>query len=335
MTGVPMSESDVQEKQTEEAKNEEIGRMDMAGLGVLFKEERERQGLGREKISEVTRLRLFIIKALENEEWERLPQPVFVRGFIKTYAQALSLDEKEALELYEGSGGAKMAEPKIPLESLKSGTWRLVLVVFLLVLAGLAIFLYLTKPSLIFMTDPSKEGRPSTEQIDQPVPPEKTAEKAQVKDVEAVPDAGGPDVVQTSGDSKPEPEALPFEDQPAVTANEVVGMEKISMVPEGAEPTESTAEPIPASNKEHVLQAVITERTWVRVYVDNEDPQEFIFQPGSNPQWTAREGFNLIVGNAAGITLDFNGNRVENLGNIGQVIRLFLPKDFRSDKYED
>lgn len=330
-----MSESEVQEKQAEEAKNGETGRMEMSGLGVLFKEERERQGLDRKQVADVTRLRRFIIEALENEDWERLPQPVFVRGFIRTYAKALSLDEKHALALYEGSGAARTVEPKYLAESSRGGRWRVVLVVFLLVFIGVAIFLYLIKPSLNVMTAPPKEERQSDVHIDKQVSPEKTIEKT--GDGKVAPDqAAGVSVEpETSEINATERDFLLVKDQPAVVAIEETAAGPPTIAVEEAPTTDPPAVASSTATEQYVLQAAITETTWVRVYVDHEDPQEFIFQPGSNPQWKAHEGFNLIIGNAAGLTLDFNGKRVENLGNMGQVIRLFLPTDFRSEKYED
>lgn len=335
MTGVPMSEKEMQEKQEEEAKDEKTERMDTSGLGVLFQEERERQGLDRRQIADVTRLRRFIIEALEKEEWERLPQPVFVRGFIRTYAQALSLDEKQVLELYEGSGAAQILEPKYLVESSRSGIWRVALLVFLLAFIGVAIFLYFIKPSLNLMKAPPKEERQSEVLLDKQIPSEKPVEKAENEKVAPDLEAGAPAEPETSESYAPEQGSLRVKDQPAVVAiEETAGDQPTIVAEEGATGVSSTVAP-PTATEEYVLQATITERTWVRVYVDNEDPQEFIFQPGSNPQWKARKGFNLIVGNAAGITLDFNGKQVEDLGNMGQVIRLFLPTDFRSEKYED
>ena len=76
-----------------------------------------------------------------------------------------------------------------------------------------------------------------------------------------------------------------------------------------------------------VLKAVIRERTWVRIFVDDRDPKEYIFQPGSEPEWTAKQGFELLVGNAGGIKLELNGKRIEDLGKRGEVVRLRLPKD--------
>jgi cytoskeleton protein RodZ len=56
--------------------------------------------LSQDQIAQRMRLRRFVIEAIENEAWDRLPPPVFVRGFLRSYARTLELDEKKTLELY-------------------------------------------------------------------------------------------------------------------------------------------------------------------------------------------------------------------------------------------
>ena len=84
-----------------------------------------------------------------------------------------------------------------------------------------------------------------------------------------------------------------------------------------------------------VLKAFITSRTWVRILIDGQEPKEYIFQSGARPQWKAREGFDILVGNAAGVEFDFNGEQIKDLGTLGQVVRLKLPKGFESGSIRD
>lgn len=55
-------------------------------------------------ISEVearTKIRAKYLRALENEEWELLPGPTFVKSFLRTYAEVLDLDARLLLEEYK------------------------------------------------------------------------------------------------------------------------------------------------------------------------------------------------------------------------------------------
>jgi cytoskeletal protein RodZ len=82
----------------------------------------------------------------------------------------------------------------------------------------------------------------------------------------------------------------------------------------------------PIEDRPLTLTAHFRERTWIKIYVDDGDPKEYIFNPGNRHEWKARKGFDLIIGNADGIDLEFNGEKIENLGAPGQVVRLVFPQ---------
>lgn len=55
------------------------------------------------EIEAQTKIRAKYLRALENEEWDLLPGPTFVKTFLRTYAQALGLDDKAIVEEYRQS----------------------------------------------------------------------------------------------------------------------------------------------------------------------------------------------------------------------------------------
>jgi len=103
---------------------------------------------------------------------------------------------------------------------------------------------------------------------------------------------------------------------------------KVASPPEPEKPLPDTV-PVPEGDKPPLtLKAYVRERTWIRVMIDDERPKEYIFGPESTPEWRAHNGFELLIGNAGGIDLEFNGKRMEDLGKQGQVIRLRLPSGY-------
>ena len=48
-----------------------------------------------------TKIRAKYLRALENEEWDLLPGPTYVKSFLRTYAEALGLDPKLLVEEYK------------------------------------------------------------------------------------------------------------------------------------------------------------------------------------------------------------------------------------------
>jgi cytoskeleton protein RodZ len=70
----------------------------MADIGTTLREARMR---GRIDITEVearTKIRAKYLRAIENEEWDLLPGPVYVKSFLRTYGDFLGLDSRALVE---------------------------------------------------------------------------------------------------------------------------------------------------------------------------------------------------------------------------------------------
>jgi cytoskeleton protein RodZ len=59
---------------------------------------RERLGLSLRDIAERTKIRTSILGAIENNEVDHLPPPIFTRGFVKAYAREVGLDPQAFAE---------------------------------------------------------------------------------------------------------------------------------------------------------------------------------------------------------------------------------------------
>lgn len=67
-------------------------RFDGLEIGPALKEARRRIGMDVAEAEEVTKIRAKYLRALEAEDWEVLPAPAYVRGFLRTYGALLGLD---------------------------------------------------------------------------------------------------------------------------------------------------------------------------------------------------------------------------------------------------
>jgi len=65
--------------------------------GPYLRHHRLVSGLTLEQVSVETKIRPNLIDAIEKEEWEKLPAPVFVRGFVLQIARLLHMDDSEHL----------------------------------------------------------------------------------------------------------------------------------------------------------------------------------------------------------------------------------------------
>ncbi len=61
-------------------------------IGPALKDARRRVGMDVKEAEERTKIRAKYLRALEAEDWEVLPAPAYVRGFLRTYGQLLGLD---------------------------------------------------------------------------------------------------------------------------------------------------------------------------------------------------------------------------------------------------
>jgi cytoskeleton protein RodZ len=320
-----MPKKDQEESTKKKAREAETESQKAIGLGELFKQERERMGLSREQIVEVTRLRKHFVEALENEDWEKLPSGVFVRGFITSYAQVVGVDEERALALYESSMPVKSSPPKPLVKRPKAKIGPLFFLASLLI--GVAVLiLWILYPFSIYsplqpeITPPSEPRQEPSPAMKTEVPePEEPEIKIEIEKVAEETKVASDPTVQE--EESLEAASLEVETPTEPAANE----------PSITEPASVTE----AGEARFVLTGHVNDRTWIRICVDEQEPKEYIFQPGSRPQWKAKEGFNVLVGNAAGIEFDFNEKRFENLGDLGRVVRLKLPENFEGSKCEE
>jgi cytoskeleton protein RodZ len=69
-------------------------------IGEVLKSTRTRLRLDIATAEERTKIRTKYLRALENEEWDTLPGPTYVKGFLRTYASYLGLDADALVDEY-------------------------------------------------------------------------------------------------------------------------------------------------------------------------------------------------------------------------------------------
>jgi cytoskeletal protein RodZ len=111
--------------------------MARGNFGERLKRERELREVTLEEITSATRIGPRFLEALENEDWERLPGGVFNRGFVRSIARYLGLDEEAFLAEYDLAHGSQVEQqPERPEERIPSPPrWF----PFALILAALAL----------------------------------------------------------------------------------------------------------------------------------------------------------------------------------------------------
>jgi len=284
----------------------------MAGVGAYLRELRERQGISLDELSRSTRVLHHYLEALESDDLGSLPAPVFAKGFIRAYCQALGASPAEAIALYEQHAVPGQERPilvapppdqraRAAAAEQRQGRARgAVLVSFvLLVVLGAALFAVTLGLQSGRETDGGRPVEVATPQA--PVP---TATPAETVAVPAPPIPPSP---------KPSPNAAP----PSASPPSAPGPRPaVSPTPGG------TVSP-------YRLVARTTETTWMSVRTeDGRTISEETIPAGQVREWVSNRPFVVSIGNAGGVALELNGQAFPQLGPSGAVIRrLTLPSE--------
>lgn len=282
----------------------------MSELGRLLREAREAKKQTLAEVEAATRIRQKYLEALESGEFAKLPRGTVARGFLRTYAAYLELDEQAMLELYKSESGDQgeevpIAEPGKPrladyrplevelIDSVPRSPWWPWLVA-LVVVAGLAAagWWWLSQnPGF----DPLAAFGPAP-----------TATPTQTP-------------AQT-----PTPVIITVTPKPTETAVPPTPTSSLLPLPTPTVPASPTPTPRPSATPEIVariaLELLTSQPTWVRVVVDGQLIEEGLLEANVSRAWEASVSITLRTGNAGGVVLRLNGEDLGPMGEIGQVV---------------
>src|SRR5579885_1658205 len=77
----------------------------METVGEFFKQARETKGLTLDAVASKTCIHPDFLRSLEDNNFAKLPDQVFAKGFVRSYARSLGLDENEAMRRFGESAG--------------------------------------------------------------------------------------------------------------------------------------------------------------------------------------------------------------------------------------
>ncbi len=83
-------------------------------LGEEFRAAREARGLTLSDVAEQIHIRSVYLAGIESEDWTSIGAPVYVRGFIRTYARFLSLDVERAVQIFNERSPSSAMPPPVP-----------------------------------------------------------------------------------------------------------------------------------------------------------------------------------------------------------------------------
>jgi cytoskeletal protein RodZ len=93
----------------------------MPEIGATLRETRMRERIDIAEVETATKIRAKYLRALENEEWDLLPGPTFIKTFLRTYGDYLGLDSKMLVEEYKQRFERVEASELMPFQGPLSG----------------------------------------------------------------------------------------------------------------------------------------------------------------------------------------------------------------------
>lgn len=112
---------------------------------------------------------------------------------------------------------------------------------------------------------------------------------------------------------------------PETEEKQEVSVKQKGTLQEGQQISNTRGSATTESAEKLILQITAVEDTWVKVIMDNKEPNEYNLNAGEQLELEALTGYNLLIGNAAGLTLTLNENPIPISGKIGEVVSIQLP----------
>ncbi|GER94249.1 DUF4115 domain-containing protein [hot springs metagenome] len=293
-------------------------------MAKSLKEQRERLGKDIKDIAMITRVKASYLKAIEDEDFSKLPAEVYTRGYINIYAKFLGYPPDAAIAPYDAYlqevKAAKEKNPvdiqsceKSPANISNSNNNMLVKDIGKVPISESEPMDY----SHVEITDRKKHL--DFKKFTKTIVMAGSAIGAALLIYLLIP--GGKNTSHVSQKMLPGAqydihEASPPSNPPPPTATPNTST---------ALPDKTIDKDMPVQKKRHNLDITATDKTWIQIVIDGSDKKEMLLNAGEKVNYGADQSINLLIGNAAGVKLKFDGKEFEGLGEKGQVIKLSLP----------
>ncbi len=303
----------------------------MESVGEFFKQVREAKGLTIDEVASKTRIRTDFVKALEDGNFAKLPDQVFARGFVRSYARSLGLDEEDAIHRFIQSAGSfyekqderERLKTRQVEEDRKRQANRKTVAIAIGVAVLTLIFLLSREQSAVF-----RHGAPEQAAAKQTAQAGKDLPEPGVRGRDHATETPKPNEA-TAGTPKPATDPLTRQESTpsAVAVSKVVEpgvTSTVSPVSSGSDgPLAGLSLTAIGEQPDGplVLDLEATELSWVVVQIDNGSPQESLLRPGEKSHWTGQDQFILTLGNAGGVKAELNGKPQKPFGPSGKVAR--------------
>ncbi|GEN28009.1 cytoskeleton protein RodZ [Halovibrio variabilis] len=305
-----------------------------ASPGELLSRQREQLGIPLADAARALNLRPAVVAGLEQDNYQEIPVAAYRRGYLRSYAKYLGMDDHLVLEAYQVHNNATDVDSKVAPVSFNKppsriGAWLFKLVT-LLVIAGLIAVTVMWWQSRGgnappgFGSSPAPEP-PTQESVNAP----SEASGADPADTQSPPadsrfTSGDDSATRQSDATNVTPSPTAPQDQAASSdddADPIAAFDPPALTETDDQPqtptdaaesdTQSSPDPEPVTNA-NTLELTFNEQSWTEIF-DATNQRVFVGlqTPGTTATVEGEPPFRLTVGNATGVELRYQGEEVD------------------------
>ena len=266
----------------------------MSSIGGVLKEARTKKTLSLDEVHSKIKIHPRVLQLLEEDKFEKLPSPLFVKSFLKSYAEFLEISSEELVSAYDKVKKEEPAQilyikPADPAMGMGYKPFHIVL--------GICAALLLL---FVLVGQPSKMAKAISSKLrSAKIVSEKSKKSASSK-------------------SREEASAKEAVVEPKKTAEET-SAEWLNTVALGNFPKINRKAPLS-------LEIKAIDSVWIHITSDSVVTFQGILKKGSAETWTAKESIEVWTGNAANMSLVLNKSALGSPGK-GVVKKMLISRD--------
>ncbi|EJC1209347.1 cytoskeleton protein RodZ [Vibrio parahaemolyticus] len=299
--------------------------------GTLLKNKRESLGMTQKQVADRLRLRVSVIEDIENNRFESQQVATFTRGYLRSYAKFVGLDEKVVLVALEQTADVKPKEQEIEMQSFSRKTKhekhnsRIMLLtwVIAIVIIGISAAWWWQNQQENSLAQVVAEANVETSQpsADEIADIDLMTEEELIASTPAELAASNNTASESSINAAQTDKVVPAETEESTTE---ATQEPVAVI-EAAEEVQEASPVVPEGMT--LLTMKFKADCWIQVKDTNGKTLVSGTQkPGQDVELTGKAPFKVILGAPEGVTMTFASEPVDLSGyTSGKVARFTLP----------